>query len=124
MAVAYRLQDNAYFRAASGSGTLADPFVPSGTTGSTASPTATGANAQVTGLSSAQQLSPPSGALFASVQVLGAVVAVTFDGTTPSSSNGQQFSPGDILNLSAAEAAAAKFIQLAASATLQVYYSK
>lgn len=92
-------------------------------------PTAAGANAVVTGLGAVKQLSdgapaPPADAFKASVQVVGATIAVTFDGTLPSSTNGFQFQPGDIVELTALEIAAAKFVQLAATATLQIYYSK
>jgi hypothetical protein len=74
-------------------------------------------------LASAAQLTVPPGAIQAIVQADGNDVRFTLDGTAPTTSAGFLIKNGTSLTLSAADAAAAKFIQVAATAVVNAIYT-
>lgn len=88
-------------------------------------PTAATAETTLTGLSTVKPLpAAPTDAVMAHIQVQVAGVAMTLDGTDPTSSYGFQYMPLAEIKLSKAEFLAAKFLQLSAGAVLQIYWRK
>lgn len=87
-------------------------------------PSAAGSYQKITGLNTVKQLTVPSDATYAIVFVSDQGVRVRLDGTSPASSTGLPWAAGDRVKLSGAEMAAARFIEQAASAVLDVYYGR
>lgn len=77
---------------------------------------------QITSLSSATGLTVPAGASLALVTPASKSVRWRDDGTNPSSTVGYPLNVGDELQYDAANLGAIKFIETAASATLDVVY--
>ena len=78
---------------------------------------------QITGLGSAQGLTVPATATFATISVTGAAVRYRDDGTAPTTSLGVTWGAGSTQTY-AGPLSAIKFIQLAAGATIDVLYYK
>ena len=89
-----------------------------------AQPTTAGSYVQITGLATFKTLTPPADATKALIIVSGQPVRWRADGTTPTASIGMPVAVGASLVLHTIEMAAVRFIETAASATLDVYFSK
>lgn len=77
---------------------------------------------QVTGLDTAKALTVPAGTLLAIITPSGQSVRWRDDGTNPTSSAGYPLSVGAELQYDSTDIASLKFIETAASATLDVCY--
>lgn len=93
-----------------------------------AGPTTTGSYKKITGLSAVKGLDDggaiPTDARYALVFVTGQGVRWRMDGNAPTASLGIPIAAGASMRFNGAEMAAVKFIEQAASATLDIHFSK